>query len=457
MHQLATSDAESHVVSVNIVASGAGDLRVVHLLHEGDSVMVGSDDQCGLQLPDPTVSPKQCLIQLQQGELLLHDWCAREGTRVNGQPVEGEALVSPEDRIEFGNVALTFEGVVLPSDDDVQARDDSVLSHERQDEIPTDNQVTRTPAALELPVPVERPVAREETDVVGVVEPRKSVEESTIDLLQTELQLLEAQLSEKDALIAELSQQGESNDRDCDSNDFASQRVQRLLVELDQSEQRIAALEELSQHTEEVRLAEQEEKRQLDAWVGDIERRLVQREEEIQAECDVLRERLQQATQDREDVEGRVDTLLENRGDDQGLKEMIQVLQRDNESLRARVDSATNQCRELEKECNELRQQNTEEAVEQRIVDAVRTERLELAQERAELSRQKRELSRNLSQASQQMEKQAAVHPADDKFRVFREQLRELHAQEKAEYVPPSLGQRLVQLWQRLDGPTDKD
>ena len=66
-------------------------------------------------------------------------------------------------------------------------------------------------------------------------------------------------------------------------------------------------------------------------------------------------------------------------------------------------------------------------------------------------------MNNKVQELKQEIERQGRVHPADDKIRAFRQSLKEIHEQEKKEYVPPTISQRLVQLWQRLERPTDRD
>ena len=233
--------------------------------------------------------------------------------------------------------------------------------------------------------------------------------------------------------------------------------MERLLYELDQSDQRIAAFEEAMRLTEETSRAEAEEKRQLEAWVQDIEKRIAEREAESQAECDVFRQRLEQANEERGQLQERIETLLQGGGGDRALEEMVQILRRDNEVLTEKVAQRDALCHELKTRCGELEQQTGEENIQQCLDKEMRKERLSLAQERAAMSRQQLELNNKVQELKQEIERQGRVHPADDKIRAFRQSLKEIHEQEKKEYVPPTISQRLVRLWQRLDGPTDRD
>ncbi len=93
----------------------------------------------------------------------------------------------------------------------------------------------------------------------------------------------------------------------------------------------------------------------------------------------------------------------------------------------------------------------------------MRLERLQISQERAAISRKEHDITTKLREVEVRIELEhqartnTAGHDVDERFRAFRDRLKELHLEEQAEYVAPSIGQRLVKLWQRLDGPTDTD
>ena len=448
---------------IQIVAERNDGKKTTHVLVAGESILVGSDDQCRLRLPDPSVSSKHCLVRFQNGEISLQDWCSQSGTQLNGEAIDGEATVSPADLVQLGNHQLVFRSHSDSRQNKLDLQSCAAPEEERDATEKDDS-----PSVSAQPAPPSgkmhgarhdlRTTPREEVvsrpTVVSV-----SVEADTIELLKSELELLQTELSQKDAQLAELleaSHPAVDQAAGVCSEELES-RIERLLYELDQSDQRISALEEVSRLAEETSLAEAEEKRQLEAWVHDIEQRIAEREEESRAECDVLRRRLEQATEERALLDERIEKLLQGGGGDPALEEMVQVLRNDNESLNERLAGREAECLELKKRCAGLQQQTSEDFIRQRIDESLRAERLQLAQERATLSRQQLELTNKVHELKHEMERQSRVHPADDKFQAFREQLKELHQQEQKEYVPPTISQRLARLWQRLDGPTDRD
>lgn len=60
-------------------------------------------------LPDETVSVEHALLHLRDGRWWLEDLGSRNGTRLNGQPINYPAPVVPGDAIGIGQVELKIE------------------------------------------------------------------------------------------------------------------------------------------------------------------------------------------------------------------------------------------------------------------------------------------------------------------------------------------------------------
>ena len=123
------------------------------------------------------------------------------------------------------------------------------------------------------------------------------MEDEATELLRAEIRELQCELAERDAQLNEFlnvpTDAGfASNDLDESTDESAlANRLEELLDELTKSDERSALLEEMLRASEEATAEEQEERRQLDSWVGDIEQRVSQRESEWQAEIDRHQER----------------------------------------------------------------------------------------------------------------------------------------------------------------------
>ena len=66
-----------------------------------DRLTVGRGAECEIQLPDPRVSRQHCRLELRNGALWLEDLGSRRGTRVNGRPLSGSALLAVQDVVQL--------------------------------------------------------------------------------------------------------------------------------------------------------------------------------------------------------------------------------------------------------------------------------------------------------------------------------------------------------------------
>ena len=112
-----------------------------------------------------------------------------------------------------------------------------------------------------------------------------AVEDETMDLLRDEVLHLQRELADRDARISDLNQlvatmeQGSrpADEPNCDSLALVA-RLEQLLDELDRRDQREAALQEQLRAAEDASRAGQEERRQIETWLSEIEERVGQRE-----------------------------------------------------------------------------------------------------------------------------------------------------------------------------------
>ncbi|SMB94648.1 FHA domain-containing protein [Thermanaeromonas toyohensis ToBE] len=79
------------------------------VLHEGRQVL-GRNPTCEVFLTDDQVSRQHCQIEVEEGKSILTDLGSRNGTLVNGQPVQ-RALLNPGDHIQVGRTLLQVQVV----------------------------------------------------------------------------------------------------------------------------------------------------------------------------------------------------------------------------------------------------------------------------------------------------------------------------------------------------------
>ena len=459
-----------------------------HRLDEGTSVMLGSGSNCGLNLDDPSVSSIHCVLRLHERALILQDWCSTAGTYVNGTKIEDEVTVAPSSVIKIAHFEIRFEN---GNEDDYEnpptSSDDPAMPSESQsdeDRTPTVGDNSRDvgvsdeksagssdPYAPESVVEsCVNPSMLEMTQVEPVrlphpnALPDAAVDPEMVELLRAELECLRAEVADRDQQLSELNDLAEADATvaglpDTPETDSLVGRLEDLLDELASSDQRIQALEELLRAEQDVVRTQDDEKQEIERWVGDIERRLTAREEEWRAELGVLESRVSQLQKERDEADLRVQNV--DNGSDV-REEAIRSMRVDLDTAHQKLEDSEKKQRELESKLEQARQMSSGESAKEFVDQAIRDERLALSQERAALSRERAEFARSVTGTAAGREVgQKGMNEADARFNAFRQTLKELHQKDKESgthsAAKRTLGQRVAELWKRLDGPTDTD
>jgi len=74
----------------------------------GDEVVVGRGSMCHVTIDDPMLSRRHVRIDLSESEPAVEDLRSRNGTQLNGRPLEGRAKLRDGDRIRIGTQELVF-------------------------------------------------------------------------------------------------------------------------------------------------------------------------------------------------------------------------------------------------------------------------------------------------------------------------------------------------------------
>jgi len=82
---------------------------------------IGRRRSCDLHIPLASVSKKHCQLHLDSGVLKLRDLGSRNGTNLNGKPVE-EAVIQSGDFIEVGPLRFQVQIDNQPKDSTASAR-----------------------------------------------------------------------------------------------------------------------------------------------------------------------------------------------------------------------------------------------------------------------------------------------------------------------------------------------
>ncbi len=97
-----------------VPANGDPPIRIVK-----DVTIVGRREFCDVQVDDPTLSKRHCILVKTDGLLILRDLATTNGTKVNGQRVRWAALL-PNDKVTFGGykvrVYMGSDGAASPSE-----------------------------------------------------------------------------------------------------------------------------------------------------------------------------------------------------------------------------------------------------------------------------------------------------------------------------------------------------
>ncbi len=276
-------------------------------------------------------------------------------------------------------------------------------------------------------------------------EEEESYDRETVALLHAEIEDLQAALAQRDAEqfsrgIDQVPAEPASVEGDTDA---VLSRMQELIDEANRSDERVAILEEMLFAAEVASRSEQEERCQLEAWVGDIEKRIGQREDEHKAEIDALRQRLKESNLQQERLQKQLRQAATGGRAPESYEETLENLQSRNLELQDKYAESEKERLSLERR---LEQQSEDQE------RALRDERVSLAQEQAKVSRMRFELSNKLSDIEEmpKTENQLDTETAH-KIRTLREHLREIHEQEKQEAKDAPLAKRLAKLWKRVE------
>lgn len=318
----------------------------------------------------------------------------------------------------------------------------------------------RTPTPVARPVVKVRPTTPDNGSLDRHLDPWG---DDTVALLQAELETLQAELRDRDQELRDLrstivqTDLGANDNRlDQEQSEALVARLEDLLDELGRSDQRALALEDLLRAEQERATAEQEERQQIEEWLGGIEQRLSDRESEWVAERKVLQGRLEQFRTDREQLDRQMHDQATS-DQERAMAQMVQDLRGQLDLLQHRLDGSEQARLRLEQQLEAATSKSSEELARNSVEDAVREERLRLAQERAALSRDRAELARRLAEVEDSRHGKSHCE-ADERFNALRQTLKETRDKEPETPVrKPSLGARLADLWRRLDGPTDTD
>jgi pSer/pThr/pTyr-binding forkhead associated (FHA) protein len=72
-------------------------------------VVIGRNHDSDFVIGDRTVSRRHAALHREGYRWIVEDLGSRNGTRVNGRPVEGRAVIAPGDELGFGAATARFD------------------------------------------------------------------------------------------------------------------------------------------------------------------------------------------------------------------------------------------------------------------------------------------------------------------------------------------------------------
>ena len=450
-------------------------------LGSDNGVFIGRSSNCGLQLDGADISDIHCRIGLEDGQLWVQNWMSAKPTLLNGEPVTSKTQVGQGAIIEVGPYSIQiaqpdaaeqscteeeFETVDMAPQFEQEELEEDPFAVEPADEQPRwkaesaelaleDPPETQTVSErVETKIAAAETVASQSEQIKAEDEPEENgfdffaddgleetYDRATVELLQAEIDDLRTALAARDAEAAsEPAQISEGTaDGQADAPDQVLQRMQELIEEANRADERVMILEEMLHAAEDANRAEVEERSHLEAWVGDIEKRVGQREQEHQAEQDALRKRLSSS----EDDIAKLHQKLQQAAADihsapAQYEETIEGLQASNQDLQ-------DQLAEAEKDLRSMQQKLANQVDQTEI--ALREERAKIAKEHAEVSRMKFEFAQKVKELEEMPT--AETDPRLQSLRDHRQQLRQMSEERKHE--PTTLSSRLKSLWKRVE------
>lgn len=444
---------------LSIHVTGPDGEQAVYSLVAGDALVLGSNPACGVRLSGHGVAGMHCTLSFEDGDLVVDDWDTGGGTYVNGKRVARQLAVSPTAQLQIGSYRIATRPAGNEAEDAPSHNALDEHSAETQEApLPTAQSLANSPTAIWDSLDDLGPVDEPGSDPASAYS-RFDFDDEADELLRIEVEYLRTELAERDARLAELEAAGLELAGSVPEDDLPTRaevetlvtRLEDLLVELEQSDDRLKTMAELLRASDEANLAAEEERSQMESWIGEVERRVRQWESEWHAERDALNRQLAELTSQRDSAE--------TRGGDAAQAGLIRQLRVDASALQTQINELT-----IERDALQLRIQTAEvQSIEERVAvavdEALREERLQVSQLKAEVARERASLAKKQEEMlNQQGLLTAEPDVADIRIRAFREHLRELRESEPERRPQPTMSQRLGKLWRKIEGkPLDTD
>lgn len=424
-------------------------------IEDGASTFAGSADHCEINLYGSNVAPIHCMFSTVDGELKIQDWNTDGQTLLNGVALQDESQFCEGDEVTVGDNQILVGQHGEAADPNPRASADTVAYGKANSNVELQQELDT----------IRGENSKSETEFVSATQPANTADSlyddpfgsGDTELLRNEIESLTLELADRDQQILMLNQQVDAGSGNGDMQETARlvTRMEQLLDELQSADDRIRTFEELLRASDDATQAEQEERRQLESWVNQIEDRVTAREEEAKAETKRLNDRVRDLLTQQKHHEQVIENALRSRpsGGNEPSDELVQSLQEQVQDLQAKWQQSQEECERLMAQPSVSPAAGDSESVADLKQKIMQLE-LSSSRERAEVARERAELAKLQSELEQKCRTKTLDSDSEIRLQAMRDHLREIHSEEEVEREiqrQNSLGGRIASLFTRIE------
>ncbi|MBC7967754.1 MAG: FHA domain-containing protein [Fuerstia sp.] len=439
----------------------SGQPRGSQVIREDECLAVGSDPSADICLVDDDVASTHCMIIARGGVVTVRDCFSETGTFVDRVRVR-EMQLQTDAELRVGKTTISVK-LSRSTPQPAPVRDVGTASFATSPGTSATTAVIATQAVKRELTENRNP--DDSARRISTLESQLQQANAEIEVLQTRLtaatvvaapqidpyademlELLRAEILDLQNALADRDQspvvRSSATEVHEEANNILSkpdseklvERLEQLLLELQQRDDQIATLTELLEIAEAANRAEREERSQIDSWLRDIERRCSDREHEWLSQRTKLQAEMAAIAAERDRAEAALNANSSN-VKLEAAQNILTSLRDTAEAQRQKLQNAEQTIAQLQRELESAKHVQPRE------------ERMQLAEERSEIARLRQEL-----EAERQRKQNPVANDENLKFQALRQHLNEIHEQEQKEREERKLSSRIARLWQRLDG-----
>ena len=425
-----------------------------YCIEEGASKFAGSADHCEIRLQGDSVAPIHCMFSTIEGELKIQDWNTGGKTLLNGSELQDESRFCDGDEVTIGDTQILVGPHGVPATSNPRVSADTVAYGSADSNTELQQELDK----------IKLENSKLEAEFASTAQPDSTVDSlyddpftsGDTELLRDEIESLTVELAERDQQMSVLQQQLDSGGSgDMEETNRLVTRMEQLLEELQSADHRIHTFEELLRTSDDATQAEQEERRQLEAWLEQIEDRVTAREQEAKAETERLNGRVHDLLAQQKHHEQVIEKALQQRtsgGGDQS-DDLVQSLQQQVQDLQSKWQQSQEECEQLASQRSAAPDGDDSQTVAELKQKIMQLE-MNASRERAEVARERAGLAKLQSDLEQKDRSGKLDSDSDIRLKAMRDHLREIHSEEEGEREQKrqqSLGGRIANLFTRIE------